>query len=344
MEIGILTNVVCNVSLREALAYFRSLGITMVEIGCGGTPGIHHCNPEILLHDEEKFQAFQSDIEESGLKISAFSCHGNPVHPTKDIAARYDGIIRNAILMAEKMNVDTICCFSGCPGDHDGAKYPNWVTGVWPFDYVAILDYQWNQRLIPYWSETARFAKEHGVNKIALEMHPGFAVYNPKTLLRLREACGDVIGANFDPSHLIWQGIDCATAIQNLKGCIYHFHAKDTQINEAAMNKNGFFSPTGVFGDADNSFHFRIPGNGTDSTLWKKMITALGEIDYDGVISIEHEDNSRSQDEGVRKTVEFLSSIIIKETRTNCWWKESIRQYQRTFLPEPNRGKEGVTQ
>ena len=337
MKVGILTNVVCNLDLKEALQYFNSLGIEMVEIGCGGTPGIHHCDPEVLLHDENRFREFKSVVENSGLKISAFSCHGNPVHPIKEIADRYDAIIRNAVLMAEKMQIDTICCFSGCPGDHESARYPNWVTSVWPFDYMAILDYQWKQKLIPYWSEMAAFTNKHGVKKIALEMHPGFAVYNPETLLKLREACGKTIGANFDPSHLIWQGIDIPTAIKDLKDCIYHFHAKDTEINEDAMNKNGFFNPATSFGHPDAPFHFRIPGNGTDDALWKKTMTALAEINYDGVISIEHEDNSRGQEEGIRKTVEFLNHVLIRETRTDCWWKESIREYQRTFLPEKNK-------
>ena len=81
--------------------------------------------------------------------------------------------------------------------------------------------------LIPYWKKTAEFARNHGVTKIAFEMHPGFCVYNPETILRIREAVGETIGANFDPSHLIWQGIDPVAAIRALEGAIYHFHAKD---------------------------------------------------------------------------------------------------------------------
>ena len=221
MKLGILTNVVCNLSLVDALSYFKKLGLDAVEIGCGGTPGVHHCDPDILLRDEEKFEAFRQSIQASGLSISAFSCHGNPVHPIPEIAQRYDHIMRNAVLMAEKMGVDTICCFSGCPGSEKNAKYPHWTTTVWPFDAVAANHYQWDKVLIPYWKKFTAFAREHHVTKIAIEMHPGFCVYNPETLLRLREACGTEIGANFDPSHLIWQGIDIPTAIRELSGCIY---------------------------------------------------------------------------------------------------------------------------
>lgn len=334
MKLGILTNVVCNLPLDESLAYFKKLGLETVEIGCGGTPGVHHCDPEILLNDKTKLAEFKAVIQKHGLQISAFSCHGNPVHPVAEIAARYDSITRNAILLAEEMGVDTICAFSGCPGGHDGAKYPNWCTSVWPFDYVVVLKYQWEQVLIPYWKKTVQFAREHGVKHIALEMHPGFCVYNPKTLLRLREACGEEIGANFDPSHLIWQGIDIPTAIHALKGCIYHFHAKDTAIDPAAMGKTGFFDPMADFTDEERCFSFRIPGNGTGTDSWRKIMVALAAAGYDGAVSIEHEDNSMGQEEGIRKSVEFLKSILIREKASDCWWKESIREYQKTFLPE----------
>ena len=180
MKLGILTNVVCNLTLDEALDYFKKLGLDAVEIGCGGTPGIHHCDPDVLLHDEEKFEAFRRSIQASGLTISALSCHGNPVHPIPEIAQRYDHIMRNAVLMAEKMGVDTICCFSGCPGSEENAKYPHWTTTVWPFDAVAANHYQWKKVLIPYWKAFTAFAREHHVTKIAIEMHPGFCVYNPE--------------------------------------------------------------------------------------------------------------------------------------------------------------------
>lgn len=333
MKIGILTNVVCNLALEEALSYFKGLGVEMVEIGCGGTPGTHHCDPELLLKDEAEFVRFRNRIEASGLGISAFSCHGNPLHPVKEIAERYDRIMRNGVLMAEKMGVDTICCFSGCPGSSANEKYPHWCTTVWPFDPVAANKWQWEQVVIPYWREFAAFAREHHVNHIAIEMHPGFAVYNPATLLKLREACGEEIGANFDPSHLIWQGIDIPAAIRKLTGCIYHFHAKDTYVDPVEMGKNGFFDPMGSAEDQYRPFSFRIPGNGTGQDEWRKIMVALAQAGYDKTVSIEHEDNTMGQDEGIRKSVQFLNQILVRETASDCWWKASIKEYQKTFLP-----------
>ena len=204
MKLGVFTTLLSNLPLEQALEYFTSLGIEMVEIGCGGFPGNAHADPESLLEDDAKRRAFQAVIEKYGVEISALSCHGNPVHPNRTMAAQYDKTIRDTILLAEKLGLHQINTFSGCPGDCPESRHPNWVTCPWPDDFQEILDYQWNEVLIPYWKDTAAFAKAHGVNQIALELHPGFCVYNTQSLLRLREAVGPEIGANLDPSHLIW--------------------------------------------------------------------------------------------------------------------------------------------
>jgi len=164
------------------------------------------------------------------LEISALSCHGNPLHPNSDIANRHRQDFRDTVRVAEKIGVRRVITFSGCPGDSEGSQYPNWVTCPWPPDFLRILEWQWNEKVIPYWQEEVRFCRDHGVDMISLEMHPGFVVYNPETLLRLREATGPEIGANFDPSHLFWQGIDPLAAIRQLGPAIFHVHAKDTII------------------------------------------------------------------------------------------------------------------
>ncbi|MBR2612055.1 MAG: sugar phosphate isomerase/epimerase, partial [Clostridia bacterium] len=201
MKLSVLTNLFANLTLDEALAKFEALGIESVEIGCGGYPGKAHCNPEVLLADEKALEEWLATFKKHNIEICALSCHGNPVHPDKKIAKEFHDDFVNAVLLAEKIGIDTVITFSGCPGGSAEDKTPNWATCAWPDDYLKVLDYQWNEVLIPYWTETAAFAKAHGVTKIAFEMHPGFCVYNPETLLKIRAAVGDVIGANFDPSH-----------------------------------------------------------------------------------------------------------------------------------------------
>ncbi len=321
MKLCVLANLYGNKTLDETLCRLKSLGVEAVEIGAGGYPGKAHCNPAELLADEKKFNEFKATIDKYGLEVAALACHGNPVHPDKAIAKSYDEDFRNAVLLAEKIGVDTVITFSGCPGDHDGAKYPNWVTCPWPEDFLAVLDYQWNEVLIPYWKETVKFANAHGVKKIALEMHPGFCVYNPETLLRLREAVGDTIGANFDPSHLIWQGMDPVAAIRALEGAIYHVHAKDTKIDEYNTAKFGVLDTKHYGDEIHRSWVFRTVGYGNGLQYWRDLISNLRLVGYDKVMSIEHEDSLMSIDEGLEKAVAFLKESMIKEPKpsTMSW-------------------------
>ncbi len=320
MKLGVFTTLLSNLSLEESLKYFKSLGIEAVEIGCGGYPGNAHANPEILLNDDKALDTFKGLIKDFDVEISALSCHGNPVHPDKATAKYFDDAIKNTILLAEKIGIHQINTFSGCPGDCETAKYPNWVTCPWPDDFGKILDWQWNDVLIPYWKDMAEFAKAHGVDKIAFEMHPGFCVYNTDTMLRIREAVGPVLGANFDPSHLIWQGMDPVAVIRALGDAIFHVHAKDTKMDKYNTARTGVLD-TKPYGDEINrAWIFRSVGYGNDEVYWKDIVSNLRLVGYDHVLSIEHEDSLMSQNEGLSKAVEMLQRVLIKENPAEMWW------------------------
>ena len=311
MKLGVLTNLFGNMPLNEAIQKFHRLGVESLELGCGGYPGSAHCDPAKLLDDDAARSELLALVRSYGMDISALSVHGNPVHPDKKIAENFHKDFQKAVLLAEKLGVDTIVTFSGCPGGSPEDKTPNWVTCPWPDDFLGVLDYQWNDVLIPYWRSAVAFAKAHGVNKIALEMHPGFCVYNPETLLRLRREVGDVIGANFDPSHLIWQGIEPVAAIRALKGAIYHFHAKDTKVDKYNTAKFGVLD-TKHYGDEENrSWIFRAVGYGNGAEYWREIVSALRLAGYDKVMSIEHEDSLMTPEEGLTKACEFLKPLII---------------------------------
>ncbi len=321
MKLSVLANLYGSKTLDETLKILSGLGVHTVEIGAGGYPGKDHCNPEELLADEKKYEAFVATFKKYDVEICALACHGNPLHPNQEVAAQYDKDFTNAILLAEKLGIDTVIGFSGCPGDHDGAKYPNWVTCAWPEDYVEILNWQWEEKVIPYWKKMGAFALAHGVNHIAFEMHPGFCVYNPETLLKLRAAVGDVIGANFDPSHLIWQGIDPVAAIRALKGAIYHVHAKDTKIDKYNTAINGVLDTKHYGKELERSWVFRTVGYGNNESYWRDLVSNLRLCGYDRVLSIEHEDSVMSIDEGLRKAVSFLQDVlIIEEKPTTMSW------------------------
>ena len=320
MKLGVFTVLLQAKPFEEACAYLHSLGVQTVELGTGGYPGTAHADPDVLLNDNEKLKQLQNTLDKYRLEISALSCHGNAVHPNAAIAAADHTDFEKTVRLAERLGLNQINTFSGCPGDHAGAKYSNWVTCFWPEDFVKILDYQWNDVLIPYWKKAVEFAKAHGVTKIALEMHPGFCVYNPASLLRLREAVGEEIGANFDPSHLFWQGMDMPAVIRELKGAIFHVHAKDTKIDAINTAKNGVLD-LAPYGDvAARSWIFRSVGYGHDYAVWKDIISNLRMVGYDHAISIEHEDSLMSVNEGLSRAVDFLKQVMMFEEETEMWW------------------------
>jgi sugar phosphate isomerase/epimerase len=322
MKLGTFTVVLGNRSFDEACAFLSEQGVQMVEIGCGGFPGKAHCDPELLLKDKKALEVFKGTLKKYGLEISALSSHGNMVHPDKNIAKKFDDDLTNAILLAEKLGVPVVNTFSGCPGGSSEDKTPNWVTCPWPEDFSQILDYQWNEVLIPYWKKKTAFAKEHGIHKIALELHPGFCVYNTKTLLRLREAVGSEIGANFDPSHLIWQGMDPCASIREIgkAGALFHFHAKDTKIDKINTSINGVLDTTHYSDELHRSWIFRSVGYGHGEEFWKDIISELRLAGYDYAISIEHEDSLMTGKEGLIKAIKCLKNVLIFEEKGKMFW------------------------
>lgn len=322
MKLGVFTVLYQNLSFEVMLDKLAEMGVEAVELGTGNYPGNKHCNPDELLSSPEKIRSFLRAIESRGLMISGLSCHGNPLHPDKKFAKESHDVWRKTVLLAERLSVPVVNGFSGCPGDYEGAKNPNWVTCSWPREYADVLNWQWNEVVIPYWKEEAKFAKLHGINQIALEMHPGFVVYNPETLLKLRDYAGENIGANFDPSHLFWQGIDPVEAIKTLgrEKAIFHFHAKDTYMDQANIRINGVLDTKHYGNILDRSWSFRSVGYGHDEKIWKDMVSALRTVGYDYVLSIEHEDKLASIDEGLSKAMLALKSILFKEQLTEMWW------------------------
>lgn len=321
MKIGVCAVLLGDRPLDKALEYFKASGIEAAEIGAGGYPGKAHCNPEALLADESKINEFRNLFDKYNIELNCLSCHGNPVHPDKAVAKQFHDDFEHTVLLAEKLGIKKIIGFSGCPGDCENSKHPNWVTCPWPGDFLEILDWQWNKVLIPYWIKEAEFAANHGIEKIAFEMHPGFCVYNPETLMRLRNAVGSIIGANFDPSHLIWQQVDPVAAIRYLGDAIYHVHAKDTKVDALNTGVNGVLDTKHYADELHRSWIFRTVGYGNGYQYWKDFCSNLRLVGYDDVLSIEHEDSIMTTYEGLAKAVAFLKECRIDESKpTGMFW------------------------
>jgi sugar phosphate isomerase/epimerase len=319
MKLGVFTVLFGQQSLDNALDYIVKSGLEAVEIGTGNYPGGAHCPLADLVKSRAKAEEWRKKITGRGLEISALSCHGNPLHPDKDFAKGQHDTWRMTVQLAEMMGVKTVINFSGCPGDSDGAKYPNWVTCPWPPDFSEVVKWQWEKKVLPYWKKEAKFAADHGV-QVAFEMHPGFVVYNTETLLRLRRECGDNIGANFDPSHLFWQGMDPIACLRALKGCVFHVHAKDCRIDPQNVATVGVLDTKPYSDEIRRGWIFRTVGYGHGAGFWRDFVSTLRLIGYDGVLSIEHEDSLMSVNEGFQKAVAFLKGIILSETPGKMWW------------------------
>ena len=320
MEIGLFTPVFNTLSFEELLRELKRYpAIRSLELGTGGWPGGKHLDLNALSDSSEKRKEFRSRINDAGLTISALSCHGNPVHPQPEIARRDDEVFRRTLRLAELLKVPTVVTFSGCPGGGPEDRTPNWITAAWPPEYAEALEWQWNERLIPYWIDANKLAVDTGV-RVALEAHPGFCVYNPETLLRLRAEAGDGIGINLDPSHMWWQGIDIPTAIAALGDAIFHVHAKDVAMHPANKARNGVLDTKSYAQMAERSWLFRSVGWGHGELEWKAIVSALRLAGYDGVLSIEHEDALASVYEGLSSAVAMLSRVLLREPPVEAWW------------------------
>jgi sugar phosphate isomerase/epimerase len=318
MNIGVFTPLLSTLTLEQALRKLSALGINTVELGTGNYPGSAHCSLT-MLEDAGALAEFQQTLAGNGFSISALSCHGNPLHPHAERAQAARDVSRKTILLAAKLGVSTVVDFSGCPGDSPGAKFPNWVTCPWPPEFLDLLRWQWDEVVAPYWKEHAKFAAGHGV-KIAIEMHPGFVVYNPETLLRLREIAGPALGCNYDPSHMFWQGIDPIAAIRVLGDSIFHVHAKDTQIYERNLPASGVLDTKSYTDERNRAWIFRTVGYGHGEEWWREFASTLRMYGYDGTLSIEHEDSLLSSEEGLRKAAQFLARVVIQEKPGAAWW------------------------
>jgi sugar phosphate isomerase/epimerase len=321
MKLGVFTPVFGTLSTAEMIAKVQSLRhVQAIELGTGGWPGRAHLDDLTeMIEGHCRATTYRQMVADAGLTISALSCHGNPLHPDSAIAKVDDTLFRQTVRLASKMQVPTVVTFSGCPGDSEDAKHPNWITTPWPPEFLDVLDWQWEKKAVPYWTDAGRFAADHGVT-IAIEAHPGFLVYNVDTMLKLRAATGPSVGINFDPSHLFWQGVDIPAAIRALRGCVFHVHAKDLAFNRENKAINGVIDVKSYRRLTERSWLFRSVGWGHGEDVWKDIITALRLAGYDHAVSIEHEDALVSVDQGLRAAVDLLSRIVLTDPPVDPWW------------------------
>lgn len=308
MKIGMVTDSLGHMPFDELLATAANLGIEMLEFPCGGWTSAPHVNLAAMLDSETQRANFMAKVRDHGLEISALNCSGNHLAPGER-GKRHDKVVHDTMRLAKLLGVRRIVMMSGLPGGR-GDQYANWIVTTWPPEVHEVLDYQWNEVAIPYWRELVGFAKEQGVEQICIEQHATQLVYNTETMLRLRDAAGEMVGVNFDPSHAMWMGGDPLRAIPYLRGAIYHVHAKDTRVDLHNTELNTRLETKPSSQVADRSWNYVTLGYGHGELWWREFVTLLRQNGYDDVLSIEHEDNALPPVVGVEKSVDLLRNVI----------------------------------
>ena len=311
MKLALCTDVLAGLAFPEMLDRVEQYGITGVEMTAGGWSPCPHVKTEELLASSAALAAFRGELEKRGMEIVALNCSGNPLAPGA-LGEKHTASSYRTVELAAKLGVKKIVMMSGLPGGGPDDKIPNWITSTvsWPDYMPGVIDYQWNEVAIPWWQAFTRHAAEHGIEQIALEEFPSQLVYNPSTLLRLREAVGDIIGMNLDPSHLIAMGADRIAAARKLEGVIYHVHGKDARIERGLADVDGLLEYQPVTQTKTRTWNYVAVGCGQDLKWWKEFFSVLRMTGYNGYVSLEMEDLTMSVEAGLRTSIDALNATL----------------------------------
>lgn len=311
MKLALCTDVLAGLAFPEMLDRAKHYGIEGVEMTAGGWSPCPHVKTEELLASPAALAAFRGELEKRGMEIVALNCSGNPLAPGA-LGEKHTASSYRTVELAAKLGMKKIVMMSGLPGGGPDDKIPNWITSTvsWPDYMPGVIDYQWNEVAIPWWQAFTRHAAEHGIEQIALEEFPSQLVYNPSTLLRLREAVGDIIGMNLDPSHLIAMGADPIAAARKLEGVIYHVHGKDARIERGLADVDGLLEYQPVTQTKTRTWNYVAVGCGQDLKWWKEFFSVLRMTGYNGYVSLEMEDLTMSVEAGLRTSIDALNATL----------------------------------
>lgn len=307
MKLGFVSDSLGGMSLQEVLQNAQRMGVQGIEVNTCGWSTAPHFDLKAMLGDAQAQKDFRARFEDHGLEIISLNANGNPLHPTDP--AQAEGL-RDTIRVAGQMGIKTVCTMSGLPAGSASDTMPNWVVSSWPPETQDILKYQWEEKLIPFWTEIAALARDNGVERIALELHGNQCVYNVPSLWKLRDAVGPVIGANLDPSHLFWMGADPLVAAEALGEAIYHVHAKDTMLNAPVQATTSLLENGSLMDIPARSWSYITLGFGHGEEWWRQFCYRLKMAGYDGWLSIEHEDVLLNSLEGLEKSVTLLQNVM----------------------------------
>jgi sugar phosphate isomerase/epimerase len=307
MKLGFVSDSLGGMTFDALLDSAARLGVSGVEVNTGGWSTAPHFDLKTMKASADARRAFTRAFETRGLEIIALNANGNPLHPTQPEQGE---CLKDTIRITGEMGIKTVCTMSGLPAGRNGDLMPNWVVSSWPPETQEILRYQWEEKLLPFWTEIVVLAKDCGVERIALELHGNQCVYNVPSLLKLRAAVGPIVGANLDPSHLFWMGADPLVAAEALGEAVYHVHVKDTMLNAPVQATTSLLENGSLMDIPARSWSYITLGFGHGEEWWRQFCYRLKMADYDGWLSIEHEDVLLNSLEGLEKSVALLKGVM----------------------------------
>ena len=322
MKLGINTGFIMKFEFEEGLKFSQDIGVTAVEIGTTSSTARRYCDLDTLLSDHGELDRWLDAYARHGMEIYSFSAHGTPLTPDKQVAEEYDRQFRKTCELMERIGTTRIIVVSGLPEGAEGDSLPAWIVNTDMEILQDALEWQWENRLFPYWKEHGKIAADHGVT-LCFEMQILQMIHTPLQLRRLREEIGPVVACNYDISHMWVQGIDPFEAIRCLGDMIQNVHLKDTLTHQPNARIRGQFDPTSPDQFKDRSWTFTLPGWGHDEQTWREVIAALRFIGYDGILSLEMESEYMDLEEGLVKAAAFIKPMILERPTGTLWWEYS---------------------
>jgi len=272
MQVGLLTGPFRNEPLEDVIAFAGANGFDALEVSSG--PGARHIDVTNL--PDSRASEIKGLLEASGLVISSLAWYANMTDPNgrEETSANF----RLLIDAAEKLGVEVVCTLAGMP-----------VPGKDKFQTIA-------EDAAEVFPPLVEYAASKGI-KIALENWFATNIQGLAHFDKMFEVVPhENFGLNFDPSHLMWQGIDYCAAVDRFGKRIFHTHAKDTEVRDDKL---------AYLGNQERGWwRYVIPGFGR--VKWGEYIAALRRNGYNGVLSIEHEDGAIGREEGFIKGKNYL--------------------------------------
>ena len=313
MRLGLVSDSLAHLSFEQVLDTAAEMGLAGVEVNTGNWSSAPHFDITLMRNSAEARKRFAGAFESRGLELIALNASGNQLHPKS--GNEQSTCLHDTLRIAGDLGVKKVVLMSGLPGGGPGETTPNWVVSSWPPETQTILKWQWEERLFPYWRDLAKLANASGIQQLAIELHGNQLVYNVPSLLRLRKEIGLVVGCNLDPSHLFWMGADPLAAVDALGAALFHVHAKDAFLNKPKQATTSLLENGSLSDIAARAWSYITLGFGHGEEWWRSFCYRLRMIDYDGWLSIEHEDVLLSRMEGIRKSVDLLKSVVPTEAK-----------------------------